>query len=460
MNGQLPAFLKLWPVILLAAILGVVGGYGYAKLAPPVYSSTAQVLVSVSSSGSTSDRLQGATYIDQIIPTYTSAITSSLVLTPIIDQFDLDTTLTKFSKDVTVTSAAGNALFSVSVTGSTAEQARELTAAVTNRFIAVVPNLVSPDAPASTTPTAPTDASLTPADVSLTVVDAPTRAIAPDSPSLVLALALGLVAGLLVGAAIAFARLWLDTRVRSVETVERIAGAPVIGRLPRLSRSAWERRDERPDWIEAVRALRSNLFSWGDQSRSIQFVSATPGEGTSSLVASLAVSLARAGVTTVAIDADLRSPSLHTLLQVPGELGLAEVLAGSANIGSASSVAPGIAGLTVVPAGSTNLAGDLVASEFVAPLVNELASHADIVLVDTPAVLLAGDALAISRSVSSVILVVGMGIVPEQSLIRTVDQLTGSGRTIAGVVITKASTAALVESTSRVRVASLPPHAS
>ncbi|CAN5357056.1 polysaccharide biosynthesis tyrosine autokinase [soil metagenome] len=447
MNGQLTAFLRQWPVILLAAVLGLAGGFGYAKLAPPVYSSTAQVLVSVSSSGSTSDRLQGATYIDQIIPTYTSAITSSLVLTPIINQFDLDTTLAKFSKDVTVTSATGNALFSVSVTGDTAEQARKLTAAVTNRFIAVVPNLVSPDAAASTTPTDGTDASLTPADVSLTVVDAPTNAIAPDSPSLILGLALGLVAGLLVGAAIAFARLWLDTRVRSVETVERIAGAPVIGRLPRLSRSDWDRRDELPDWIEAVRALRSNLFSWGDPSRSIQFVAATPGEGTSSLVASLAVSLARAGVSTVAIDADLRSPSLHGLLQVPGELGLAEVLVGSANIGAASSAAPGLPQLIVVPAGSTTLAGDLVASEFVEPLVTELGAHADIVLVDTPPVLLAGDALAIGHAVSSVILVVGMGIVPEQSLIRTVDQLTGSGRSIAGVVITQASTAALVEST-------------
>jgi capsular exopolysaccharide synthesis family protein len=447
MNGQLTVFLRQWPVILLAAVLGLAGGFGYAKLATPVYSSTAQVLVSVSSSGSTSDRLQGASYIDQIIPTYTSAITSSLVLTPIIGQYDLDTTLAEFSKNVTVTSATGNALFSISVTGDTAEQARELTAAVTKRFIAVVPSLVSPDATTDGTPTDGTDASLTPADVRLTVVDAPTDAIAPDSPSLVLGLALGLVAGLLVGAAIAFARLWLDTRVRSVETVERIAGAPVIGRLPRLSRSDWDRRDELPDWIEAVRALRSNLFSWGDPSRSIQFVAATPGEGTSSLVASLAVSLAKAGVSTIAVDADLRTPSLHRLLQVPGTVGLAELLLGSVNLRAASSVAADLPQLIVVPAGSTTGAGDLVASAALSPVLADLGDSANIVLVDTPPILLAGDALAIGHSVSSVILVVGLGIVPEQSLIRAVDQLTGSGRTIAGVVITQASTAALVEST-------------
>ncbi|MCU1558924.1 MAG: chromosome partitioning protein [Microbacteriaceae bacterium] len=454
--GYVAAILRQWPILLLAVALGVGGGFGYTRIATPVYSSTSQVLIAVESSGSTADRLQGATYIDQIIPTYTSAVTSSIVLSPVIKQLGLNTTLETFRKKVTAKVETGTALITITAQASTAQGAQEVTKAITQRFITIAPGLVSPVSPTPTptpSPTgsqAPTYTATNPAVVNLSVVDDATKPRIPDSPNLLLGLALGLVAGLLAGIAIALARYAVDKRIRSVGLIEAIVGAPIVGRLPRVARRDWATRDDDQVWAESVRGLRSALFTWGDPVRTIQFCSATPGEGTSSTVVAIAESLAKAGVRAVAIDANLRSPSLHDAFGVSGEPGLAEVLSGSIELGQVGHTPLGLSRLIVVPSGTTRAAGDLVASDALRPVLAELSEHSDIVLLDTPAVISAGDALAIAHSVSSVVLVVAIGGVTEQVLTRTVEQLTSSGRSIAGVVVTRASRSTLNESASRV----------
>jgi polysaccharide biosynthesis transport protein len=464
--GYLAAVRRQWLIVLVAIVLGIIGGGIYDRVATPVYSSTSQVLVAVESSDSTSDRLSGATYVDQIIPTYVSSATSSLVLEPVIKQLHLSTTLLKLQGNVTAKSVTGTALITITASASTARLAQRIATAVTHRFISLTPNLVSPVAPTPTPTPTPTGSAtiaqdqdgqtVPPAVVDLTVVDAATFPTAPDSPRLALSLLLGLVAGLLVGIGVALARFSVDSRIRTETRIEQIVGAPIIGRLPFVPDRDWPERDEDPAWAESVRSIRSALFAWGDPVRTVLFCSATSGEGTSSTIVAVASALARAGVRTAVVDADLRAPALHEEFNLPATPGLADVLRGIADLGRVSAPVHNLPNLTLVPAGTTTRAGDLVASDALVPVLSELSASSEIVLVDAPAVVETGDALAIAHLVTSVILIVAMGEVTEQVLGRAVRQLRGSDRAIAGVVVTRAHRSILGESTVRDGLGSRP----
>src|SRR5439155_16402727 len=79
---------------------------------------------------------------------------------------------------------------------------------------------------------------------------------------------------------------------------------------------------------ESYRALRSGVvFAALDAPiRRLQVTSSSPGEGKSTTAVNLAISMARDGKTVALVDADMRSPTVHKLLQLPGTPGLSEVL--------------------------------------------------------------------------------------------------------------------------------------
>ncbi|MCU1404418.1 MAG: chromosome partitioning protein [Glaciihabitans sp.] len=443
MNGiiqQVNLLLRQWPVLLGGIVLGLIGAIGYSAAVTPVFTSTSQVLIAVSSSGSPGDRQQGAAYVVQTLPTYTSAVTSSVVLGPVIDELGLDDTVGELRESVTAVAEANAALITITAKASTAVEAQAIAAAVTDRFIAVAPALISPVA---SDLTADPSAQLVTAEVKLSILDEATLPLGRDSPTLVMTVALGFVAGLLIGVGVALTRNVLDTRVRSEEEIITIVGSPVIARLPDVEGTNWESRDNDPVWSDAVRTLRSAMSSWVSAGGPVQFSSATDGEGTTATVTALAASFAKSGLRTVTVDANLREPTLHNIFHVAPTPGLADLLNGVMELDRVLAPAPLLRDLTVVPAGLTDSPGDLVASGALELVLLELSRSSDIVLVDTPSIVSAADALEVARSVASVILVVAMGGVTRQVLTRAVEQIRRAGGAIDGIVITHAPLASL-----------------
>ena len=116
----------------------------------------------------------------------------------------------------------------------------------------------------------------------------------------------------------------------SADEVPVELGLRVVGTLPMLPSRASRggtiaRRETEKDryWqnlmLESVDATRTMLVHAArtGSHRVVMITSAVGGEGKTSLASYLATSLARSGLRTLLIDADLRSPSIHRLFDLP-----------------------------------------------------------------------------------------------------------------------------------------------
>jgi capsular exopolysaccharide synthesis family protein len=235
-----------------------------------------------------------------------------------------------------------------------------------------------------------------------------------------LGLLLGLVA---VGAAEA-----LDTRVRSGEEIGERLDVPMLGRIPVSALRA--RKDARPIVMlsapagaeaESFRMLRANLdFVLRDSDcRTIMVTSTVEVEGKSTTLANLAVAHALAGRHVIAVDLDLRRPSLDRLFEIGAEPGVCDVVSGAVPLHAAlASVPVHAAGarngqaaqagtLEVLTAGTLpSDPGELVGDPRVDDLLRTLRVRADLVLVDTPPLLTVSDAVTVSGAVDGILLVV------------------------------------------------------
>lgn len=239
----------------------------------------------------------------------------------------------------------------------------------------------------------------------------------------VLAAVLGLLLGL-VAAGIAEA---LDTRIRSSDEMAEALGLPLLGRLPK----ATLRRGKPPRLAmlaspsggeaEAFRILRANLdFVVRDTDRrTIMVTSALGVEGKTTTLANLAVALALAGRRVIAVDLDLRRPSLGRLFGVSDSPGVTDVVSGAAALDDVLvpvplRVQPSLNGrrghtgrVDLLLAGSPPPdPGEFVGRESIAELLGQLRLRADFVLVDTPPLLNVGDAITLSTAVDGMLLVV------------------------------------------------------
>jgi non-specific protein-tyrosine kinase len=142
--------------------------------------------------------------------------------------------------------------------------------------------------------------------------------------------------GILVIAAIAFLSEQLDDSIRDADAVEEVTGLSTLGSIPRMRGDRGRGEFYRLATIlyphsgvaEGYRTLRSNVeFASVDAPiRSLLVTSAVPDEGKTVTAANLAVVFAQAGRRVILVDADLRKPSVHEILQLPNTRGLTTML--------------------------------------------------------------------------------------------------------------------------------------
>jgi capsular exopolysaccharide synthesis family protein len=259
-----------------------------------------------------------------------------------------------------------------------------------------------------------------------------------------LVLGLGLCAGLLTGFGSAYAAEMADTRFRTAREVRARLGLPVLGHVPaaRLGRGpvglvSDNGRGPDPAAAEAYRAVRAvlDVRARAEGARVIQITSPAAGDGKSTLAANLAACLAQAGKSVVLVDGDLRRPRQHQLCRVPGDVGLAAVLAGDADL--AQAVRPGpVAGLSVLPCGRVPAnPAELLASARWHDTVAALAGRYDFVLVDTPPLLDAADAAAVVPHVDQVLLALRLTRTERGRAERARELLRILGARVLGVVV-------------------------
>jgi len=162
--------------------------------------------------------------------------------------------------------------------------------------------------------------------------------------------------------------------------------------------------------VEALRALRSQLmlrwFNHDPARKALAIVSATRKEGRSYIAANLAVVFSQLGQRTLLIDADLRNPCQHQLFGLESRAGLSAVLSRRAGPEALQRI-PSLPDLSVLPAGALPPnPQELVAGPLFAQLLQELAAHFDVILLDSPAAAETADAQTLAVRAGAAMIVV------------------------------------------------------
>lgn len=197
--------------------------------------------------------------------------------------------------------------------------------------------------------------------------------------------------------------------------------------------------DPRSPVSESYRTLRTNLsFSSLDKPlRTLVITSAAPEEGKSTTIANLAVTMAQGGKKTILVDCDLRRPSLHTIFGLSTEPGLTNMLL--EENGDPPLQNTEVENLQLLTSGAKppNPA-DLLGSNKLDNVIEQLAATADIILFDAPPVIAVTDAAVLGSKVDGVLLVVQAGKTRRDHAERAKEMLEKANVNIIGVTLTNA----------------------
>jgi len=192
---------------------------------------------------------------------------------------------------------------------------------------------------------------------------------------------------------------------------------------------------------EQFRTLRVRLDSLASERpmRTLAIASAMPDEGKTTAAINLAlVTAMHVGRRILLVDCDLRRPKIHQALGLRPEFGLAEVLTDQCPLDRALLKVEG-ANLEVLPVRVTpKNPSELLASERMRTLVEELARSYDQVIFDTPPTLALPDAKTVSELTDGLVLVVRADVTPEDEVQAALDVL--DRRRVLGVVLNGAHT--------------------
>jgi capsular polysaccharide biosynthesis protein len=168
------------------------------------------------------------------------------------------------------------------------------------------------------------------------IEDPADRPTSPVNRPLVLTAGLALFLGLVLGVGVALLRDRLDDHLRAEADFEASSGASVLAAIPHVRRKILRRKplldlsDAQSPAAEAYRVLRAAVLFALAQGQRTALVVTSPeaGDGKTTVVANLGLSIAQTGKRVVLVSADLRKPRLDELFGFTGEPGLSGVLAG------------------------------------------------------------------------------------------------------------------------------------
>jgi capsular exopolysaccharide synthesis family protein len=255
--------------------------------------------------------------------------------------------------------------------------------------------------------------------------------VAPFRPKLETNLLMGILGGLLLGVALAFALDQIDNSIVTRADLERVTAMPVMAVVPRYkgaspvrSRTTRAARrtgpfdfvahdDRRSVVTEAYRDLRTAILlsSAGHPPRRIMVTSALPEEGKTATATNLAIVLAQLDRRVLLVDTDLRLPRIHEAFDVSSAHGISTYLSGLETDPARLVVPTRIANLDLLPAGPVPPnPSELLNSEIFADLAVLLErSGYDHVVFDSPPVVSVSDPVLIATVADVCLLVVRSG---------------------------------------------------
>lgn len=250
---------------------------------------------------------------------------------------------------------------------------------------------------------------------SVRIVDLAEPTLEPVKPKKNVVRVVALFLGFLLSVVIVYIKKQMHSGVKDARTIERELGISVYAKIPKGTaqqgiKGTLPLAIAAPDdvAVEAVRTLRTSLeFMMPEEGPSVISVSGLiPGVGKSFVSVNLATLFAGTGKRVVLIDADLRKGRLHKEFGYHRDNGLAEVLMNKVALEDA--VKPtSVDKLTLLVCGKVpSSPAELLGSQRYAKLMETLRAQYDVIIVDTPPVMLVTDAMYACRYSDQAIMVV------------------------------------------------------
>lgn len=293
----------------------------------------------------------------------------------------------------------------------------------------------------------------------------------PVSPKKRRNLILAFLIGIFGGGGLCFLLEYLDNTVKGREEVEKLAGLPSLGVIPYLSPGRIKKKKygfyseykysdnqqnpgkgENPQDIREIefvnesfpklsvsedyRTVRTSILLSQTEAppRTIVFSSSLPQEGKTATVTNMAVSFSQLEKKALIIDADLRKPRLHRLFKIKNAGGLSGYLTGRVPL-KETIQKTSHESIWLIPSGPVppNPA-ELLNSERMRKLLEDLKEKFDVILLDTPPILAVVDALIVSTLADGMVFIIRAGKTTRKPFLRAVEELKQTKTKIIGVV--------------------------
>ena len=280
----------------------------------------------------------------------------------------------------------------------------------------------------------------------------------PVSPNVQMNLAIGLFLGVGFGIGFVFLKEALSTKIKTPEDIKKenlvnmTTIATMTGEVRRVSRKGWSTIRGRvisgylititnplSPVSEAFRALRTNLqYSQVDKPvKTLVVTSPNPGEGKSTVAANLAVTYAQNEKKVLLVDADLRKPMMHNILDLNRKPGLTNILFENLELSKGIQKTV-VDNLYAISSGDT-LANpaDLLGSQKMKKMLEVFKNNFDVIIFDTPPTLAATDATVLGTSCDGVVIVTASRSTKVDDLKVSVESIENVHGKVLGTVLNK-----------------------
>ncbi len=288
------------------------------------------------------------------------------------------------------------------------------------------------------------------------IIDLPINtfnAIAPNKPQILI---LATLLGMLLGALTVIIRNLLKNVVKDPERIEAKTGVPVIATIPRaplLTRLNKNKKsssrllayaDNNSLSYEAIKSLRTNLIfampkegKIGDRAKVILITGESPGVGKSFISSNLSEVFSQLDKKVLIIDADMRLGELHKIFNMTQDNGLADYLDHSSHSSLADVIHPtSMEHIDFMPRGKhPHNPASLLATDKLGKLMTEVNVHYDYIVIDSPPVLAASDAMILAQYADKVLMVTRYDSSIEGQLVYAIKQLNKANIEVDGIVL-------------------------
>jgi capsular exopolysaccharide synthesis family protein len=487
-----------WILVAGALLACLTGAAAVTVFQNKAYQASATILISFSGAENLNDVYFGTEAVQDRLSSYAVIAAGPVVAQHAVDQLHAPISAEALADQTEATFTPKSQLITVTVTDTDPNRVATLAGAVGDQFAALVPTLgaeahpkgprapspsrpptpapdgqqvqadaaqQSPDQPPAAPPDAAEQSSDQPAAAPpeaaeqtldpqavaaparqplpvamATVMERPVIPDSPIRPTPMRNMALGLIAGVLLGIGVALTRDATDRTVRDYEALERLSGVPTLAELAGRRGSA-SRFGTDSSSDDGVRGMRDRLLGiMGQDVRRVLVTGPFGGEGTTTTALNLALSFAELDDTVVLIEGDPRRAVIAGLLNIDSGMGLNNALASPHNavetvyttsnanlfvLGSRS------ARRSTMPCGA-------FPAESLDKVLEVLSARFDRIVIDAPPVLATADTRLLAGAADGTVLVVRAARTTGEEVTDALFALRPSGADVVGTVLTDA----------------------